>query len=212
MSRPPLLRRVLLFALALCAAGLPAAGLPAGGADLPAIADRWRSDTPIPPDVRKVLIVGITADNAARRRFEDRVVTLLRARTVEAITSYSIVPDLRAERDTAAVIGALFERRVEGVITVRLRPLDETPEEQRAAAWRDAMAKPERAREYVDAALRDLDTEAKEIGAEVAYWSMEDGHRVWAGRFHGAKIKTLRKEASAMAQTAIDEMRFAGLF
>jgi hypothetical protein len=200
-------RRALLIALALCAAGVPAAG-----ADHPALADRWRDEKPVPPDVRKVLIVGITADNAARRRFEDRFVTLLRARSVEAITSYSIVPDLGAERDPAAVLGALFERRVEGVITVRLAPLDKTPEEERAAAWRAAMAKQDQAREYVDAALRGFDVEADEFGAEVAYWSMDDGRRVWAGRFPGESMKRLRKEASAMVQTVIDEMRFAGLF
>jgi hypothetical protein len=206
-------RRALLLCPVLVALTLIGTGAPAAGADSPALADRWKSDQGVPPSMRKVLVVGITPDVQARRRFEDRVVTLLRARGVEAITGYSIVPDLGAERDTAAVLGALFGQRVEGVITVRLRPLDDkTKEEERAAAWRASMEEPEKARDYVDAALRDFVVEAKELGAEAAYWSMDDGRRIWAGRFPGASIKRLRKQAAQMCQAVIDDMRFVGLF
>jgi hypothetical protein len=181
-------------------------------ADSPGLADRWKNATGVAGSLRKVLVVGIVRDPKARRTFEDRAVTLLRARGAEAITSYSIVPDLAAGRDTAEILGALFRERVEGLITVRLRPIDDTPEEQRAAAWRTEMERTERPRDYVEAALRAMDTEASDFGAEVVYWSVDDGRRIWAGRFPGASIKRLRKDASAMVQTAIDEMRFEGLF
>jgi len=206
--RRALLRSAILVALFLCAAHAPVVG-----DDTPALADQWTSGRVLPQKIRNVLIVGITPDAQARRAFEDRFVTLLRARGGEAITSYSIVPDLTAERDPAAVLGALFARRVEGIITVRLRPFDKkTPEPERAAAWKTAMATPEPVRDYIAAALRDFDTKTKEFGAEVAFWSMDDERRVWAGRFPGESLKGLRSRASEMVQVLLDEMRFEGLY
>lgn len=208
MLRRALPRFAILAALALCAAHAPVSG-----GDAPALVDRWKSDRVLPQAIRNVLIVGIAADEHARRAFEDRFVTMLRARGGEASTSYSIVPDLRAERDSAAVLGALFARRVEGVITVRLRPFDKkTPEPERAAAWKSAMAGPEPVRDYVAAALRDFDTKTKQFGAEVVFWSMDDEKRVWAGRFSGYSLKALRNHAPGMVQVVLDDMRFAGLY
>jgi hypothetical protein len=207
MSRSAVLLVAGLATVAFCASIIPAVS-----GDAPGLVDRWKSATGVPPGLRKVLVVGIVRDPKTRRTFEDRFVTLLRARGVEAITSYSIVPDLAAGRDTAEVLGALFAQRVEGLITVRLRPLDDAPEEQRAAAWHTAMDGTERPRAYVESALGAMATEADDYGAEAVYWSVDNGRRIWAGRFPGASAKRLRKDASAMVQTVIDEMRFVGLY
>lgn len=181
-------------------------------AQVPGLEDRWMNAQGIPPGMRKVLVVGITPDAHARRAFEDRFVSLLRGREVEAITGYSIVPDLGAERDTAKVRDALLAQRVEGLITVRLTPLGDPTEEAWAAGWREAMTGPERARDYVDTGLRAFDAKASKYGVEVAFWSMDEGRRIWAGRFKGQKLKYLRKHASEMVRSVIDEMVFKGLF
>ena len=81
MSRRAPPYRALLVALALGALAAPAIA-----AEAPVLADRWKAAQGVPPSIRKVLIVGITPDVKARRRFEDRFVTVLRARSVEAIT------------------------------------------------------------------------------------------------------------------------------
>jgi len=207
MRRRALLRSAALAVLALCTARVPAAH-----AEAPGLADRWKDAQAIRPALRKVLVVGITPDAHARRAFEDRFVTLLRARGVEAITSYSIVPDLGAERDAAAVRDAFLAQRVEGLITVRLTPLEHPPEEAWAAGWREAVARPERARDYVETGLRGFDAKSSKFGVEAAFWSMDDGRRIWAGRFKGQSIKYLRGHASEMVQSVIDEMVFQGLF
>jgi hypothetical protein len=200
------LRYAILAALALGAA-------PIAADDIPALADRWKAAPTVTPGIRNVLVVGITPDSRARRAFEDRFVTLLRARGGEAITSYSIVADLTAERDPAAVLGALFARRVEGVITVRLVPLDDTKAERAwAAGWRAAAGGPEPVRDHIEAGLRGFQAKADEFGVEVAFWSMDDERRIWAGRFAAYPLKTLRKRASGMVQVVIDEMRFQGLY
>jgi len=207
MRRRAFLRSAVLAALALCTAGVPAAQ-----AQAPGLADRWKDAQAIRPALRKVLVVGITPDAHARRAFEDHFVSLLRGRGVEAITSYSIVPDLGAERDPAKVRDALLAQRVEGLITVRLTPLEDPPEEAWAAGWRETMTAPERARDYVETGLRAFDAKTKKFGVEVAFWSMDDGRRIWAGRFKGQKLKYLRAHASEMVRSVIDEMVFQGLF
>ncbi len=207
MRRRAILRSAALAVLALCTAGAPTAL-----AQAPGLADRWKDAQAIRPALRKVLVVGITPDAHARRAFEDRFVSLLRGRDVEAITSYSIVPDLGAAQDPATVRDALLAQRVEGLITVRLTPLGDPKEEAWAAGWREAMTGPERAREYVETGLRAFDAKSSKFGVEVAFWSMDDGRRIWAGRFKGQSIKFLRGHASEMAQSVIDEMVFQGLF
>src|SRR5262245_64135461 len=119
---------------------LAAIAPPVSAADIPGIVDRWEDTQAAKPGVGKVLVVGIVHDPKARRGFEDRFVTLLRARGTEAITGYSIVPDLQAERNPAVVLKALFDRQVDAVITVRLKPVDKTTEPAWAGGWREAMA------------------------------------------------------------------------
>ena len=207
MRRRAILPVAVLTALALCfACAQDARG------QAPGLEDRWKDAQAMRLAMRKVLVVGITLDAHARRAFEDHFVSLLRGREVEAITGYSIVPDLGAERDTAKVRDALLAQRVGGLITVRLAPLGDPPEEAWAAGWREAMTAPERARDYVDTGLRAFDVKASKYGVEVAFWSMDDGRRIWAGRFKGQKLKYLRGHASEMVRSVIDEMVFQGLF
>ena len=44
--------------------------------------------------LQKIAIVGISADREIRHRFEDKFVSHLRGRNHDAVTSYSLVPDL----------------------------------------------------------------------------------------------------------------------
>ena len=93
-------------------------------ADEPGLADRWMDPAAARIGLHKVLIVGITKDPKARRRFEDRLVTVLRTHNTEGVTSYSIVPDLQAPGDPEPIMKTLFAERVDGVISVRLKPVD----------------------------------------------------------------------------------------
>lgn len=197
----------LLLACAVCA--------PAAFADEPGLADRWMDPAAARIGLHKVLIVGIAKDPAARRRFEDRFVSALRAHNTEGVTSYSIVPDLQAPRDREEVLRILFAQRVDGVITVRLKPVDAKSEEAWAAGWSAAQAEPQRARAYVEASLKETNPEADDFGAEVTLWSLgsaDTGRRIWAGRFPRQSIKYLRKHVNEMVQLVINEMQYKDLF
>jgi hypothetical protein len=188
---------------------------PAVMGEEPGLADIWMDPGAARIGLHKILIVGIAKDPKARRRFEDRFVSALRGLHSEGVTSYSIVPDLQAPGDPAEVLKTLFAERVDGVITVRIKPMDKKAEEAWAAGWRAAQEQPQRARDYVDAALRDINPEADDFSAEVTLWSMGSvgsGRRIWAGRFPRQSIDFLRKHAPDMVQLVINEMQYKDLF
>jgi len=201
--------------LVACAALAPAAVAPPVRADESGLADRWMDATAARIGLHKVLIVGIAKDPRARRRFEDRLVTVLRTHDTEGVTSYSIVPDLQAPGDPEANMKTLFALRVDGVITVRLKPVDAKSEEAWAAGWRAAQQEPQRARAYVETSLREINPEADDFAAEVTLWAMgsvEPGRRIWAGRFPRQSINYLRKHVNEMVQLVVDEMQYKDLF
>jgi hypothetical protein len=201
--------------LVACAAVAPDAVAPPVRADEPGLADRWMDAAAARIGLHKVLIVGIAKDPRARRRFEDRFVTVLRTHNTEGVTSYSIVPDLQAPGDPQANMKTLFAQHVDGVITVRLKPVDAKSEEAWAAGWRAAQQEPQRARAYVETALREINPEADDFAAEVTLWAMgsvEPGRRIWAGRFPRQSIKYLRKHVDEMVQLIVDEMQYKDLF
>lgn len=201
--------------LVVCAALAPAVVAPPVLADEPELADRWMDPAAARIGLHKVLIVGITKDPKARRHFEDRFVTVLRTHNTEGVTSYSIVSDLQAPGDPEEIMKTLFAQRVDGVITVRLKPVDAKSEEAWAAGWRAAQQEPLRARAYIEAALRETNPEADDFAAEVTLWAMgsvEPGRRIWAGRFPRQSIKYLRKHVNEMVQLVVDEMQYKDLF
>lgn len=203
-SRPRLARSLVLL---LCAAWLSA---PAGRADSPYLADGWRTAAVVSP-FKRLLAAGITTDAPYRRHLEDRFVSMLRAHDVACLTSYSIVPTLPTPEERQKVVDMLLAQQVDGVITVSLVPLKETKEEEWAASWRQALDKPERLRDYVDAALRRPPEKTKRFGAEITLWDLATGYRIWAARTTAGKIDKLRNAAPYLVDDVMNELIHARL-
>ncbi|HZN02243.1 MAG TPA: hypothetical protein VFD06_01520 [Candidatus Polarisedimenticolia bacterium] len=211
-SRPRRRPADLLVAAAL-ACGLALPGLPTSPAraDAPALMDTWRGPGSARPEFKKVLVVGITRNAPARRRFEDLFVSILRGRESQAITSYSLAPDLDNIPDPEKVVETLFAGQVDGVITVRLVSLDGRDEAQWGEAWRKELDEPVRIRPYVTDSLRRLAPDADLHGAEFALWDVQTGERLWAGRSGPVKVKKLKKSATDLVQDVMTELRFRAL-
>lgn len=175
------------------------------------LADTWRDATTTQIELKKTLILAITTDTKIRHRFEDRFVTLLRGRELQATTSYSIVPDLRAVPDRDAVVTALLEQHVQGVIALRLVPLDAMTVEAWGAKWRDDLAKPILLRDYVNASLAQMNPDAAWYGVEATLWTMETRRCVWAARTKELQTGALRKGAGGLVEDIIDDLRFKNL-
>lgn len=177
------------------------------------LADRWKNQDADRVGFAKVVVVGITHDAAARRQFEDRFVSLLRGRSMQGITSYTLVPDLANVPDPQKVVETILADGVDGVFTVRFAPIDDkAAEEAWPEAWRAEIGAPGRVRDYVDASIRRPFVDAKRYGAEIIVWEVASGRRLWAGRFQPLKRKELQKNASAMTQDVMNQLVYEKVF
>jgi hypothetical protein len=181
----------------------------AGGAlpaDTPVLADRWSGPGSARPPFKKILVVGITRNAPARRRYEDLFVSQLRGREVQGTTSYPIVPDLEHPGDRDKTLETLLAGGVDGVITARLVLLDDRDEKEWAEAWRKEVETVVPIRAYVAESLQSLPPEGSLYGVEFALWGVDSGQRLWAGRSHPVKIKKIRKDANLLVQDVMTQL------
>jgi hypothetical protein len=177
----------------------------------PEIASSWKDPATEHPSYTKILIVGITRNAPARRQFEDLFVSVLRGRSLEGRTSYTLAPDLDNVKDPQAIVDTLFAEHVDGVITVRLVSMDHRKEEDWDADWRKDVQSGIAIRPYIQDSLKILAPDSHWHGAELALWDMQTGRRLWAARSAPLKVKALRKHATILVQDAMDELRYQEL-
>lgn len=79
----------------------------------------WRDPTYDGRPFGKLLVVGSTDNAGDRRAFEDAVVSDLRSRGVEAVASYTLIPDA-ADMKRDAVLAAARASGADGLISTRL--------------------------------------------------------------------------------------------
>lgn len=102
------------FAL-LCVAALALAAC----ATAPRIVQQWDDPAFVGGGFRRVLVLGVTRDGTVRRVFEDEFSAGLRARGVEAIQGYTLLPeDGRADR--ARIEQAVRTAKTDAVILTRV--------------------------------------------------------------------------------------------
>ena len=198
-----------LFALLTLSGGiLPGPPVPAALADAPVLADRWSGPGSARPPFHKLLVVAITRNAPARRRYEDLFVSQIRGREVQGITSYPIVADLEKPGDRNKVLETLLAGGVDGVITARLVSLEDRDEKEWAEAWRKEVEAVVPIRDYVQQSLASLPPEGSLYGVEFALWGVDSGQRLWAARSHPVKIKKIRKDANLLVQDVMTQLVF----
>jgi hypothetical protein len=79
----------------------------------------WRDPRFQGPPIRKVLVIGINEDRNARRIFEDEFARQLAARGVEAVASYTLIPQ-DGQVPEAVVAAAVRESGAEGILMTRV--------------------------------------------------------------------------------------------
>jgi hypothetical protein len=161
--------------------------------------------------LQKVIVAGIAGLTEERKRFEDQFLTLLRGRTIDGITSHSIVPHLDRVEDREALIRALNEKGIEAAITIRLVRLDEQTEEEWAEAWGRQPGSGIRIRDLVEQTLPQPEKRAKHYGVEVALWEADGWTMVWAARSDVYKRKELKDAADPFVQRTMNELIDRGL-
>lgn len=183
-----------------------------GATDELKVAEDWKSPGVSTRQFGNILVVAITDQQEARHRFEDKFVSHLRSQGVQGMTSHSLVADLQVIEDRDKVIDTLLQDEVDGVISIRLIPLDGRDEEEWSAAWRTQAGSEETLRELIRSTLPVKETNARRYGVEVALWSIEARSRVWAGRTEGYKLKHLKKRAGNFVENVMYTLKDANRF
>jgi hypothetical protein len=205
-------------AVATCAllAGLT---LGPGGCASTRITAAW-SDPAYPgPPFRRILVVGVTPESAVRRVFEDEFVRALQGAGVEAVASYTLLPE-----DGPAALerlkDAVEHERADGVLVTRVVGVDRRTEYSPGyvtaapgiawshslygyygAAW--AFYEPPVVREYEVVTLETNLWEARN--------PRDDGHLVWSVSTETFAPEDTRKETEELATILIRELRQRGL-
>ena len=101
------------------------------------LVDRWFDPEFERQKFKKLLVIAITDDLQARKNFENRFVSHLRGKYIEAVTSYSLVTDLvtldgKSKED---VLAAIDELKIDGAISVRTVSLRGLSEKDWGQAW-----------------------------------------------------------------------------
>ena len=179
---------------------------PVLGADF-GVVERWNDQGFTGGDYERLLVIGITTDRGVRHRFEDKLVTHLRAR-YEALTSYASVPDLSTVGSPGEVAQKLVAQNVSAILMVGLVPIEnDAAYESWASSWSASRSTETTARASLEQALTRSQVEAERYAVEIELWDSESRRRVWSGRTEPQKRKAWRGGASAMVQSLILALR-----
>ena len=176
------------------------------------LADREVLESPGDIHLTNVLVVGISDDRDIRNRFEDRFVTHLRGRGVQASASHSIVPDLTDLDDRDRILDAIYAEGVDAVLTVRAVRVERRGNAEWIAGWDAWSAAASTPRELIEASLPITGNRAKRYGVEFALWEIVGPRRLWAARSDVIKRKRLDDGAGDLLQAAIADLRDRGWF
>ncbi len=195
-----------LFAALLLSPAVPAADGPLR------LADRVALETAGDVRVASVLVVGISDDRDIRNRFEDRFVTHLRGRGVQASASHAIVPDLSDLEDRDRILDAIYAEGIDAVLTVRAVRIERGGDDDWVAAWDAWSATASTPRELIEASLPITGKKAGKYGVEFALWEIAGPRRLWAARSDVVKRKRLDDDSGDLLQAAIADLRDRGWF
>jgi hypothetical protein len=185
--------------------------LPALTAKQHRLVDKWTNPELERRPFAKIVVVAITDDAEIRKHFENKFVSHLRGRRVEASVSYRVAPDLTAPPSRGQVLEFIAEEGVDAAISVRVVPLKDRSEAEWGAAWRDALDGGGTLRQLVEASLPVPETKARSYGVEAALWDTDRRQRVWSGRTNPYTRKQLRKGGGTFVQFVIDALKMEGL-
>ena len=197
-------RRALPYAL------LAGTALLMGAIEPPRIVDSWSEESEN-GFFRKVIIVAITEDRQARRQFEGKFINHLRSRGIAGVASFELVPDLTAVTDREKIIAAIKEQQITGAISVRLVSLQETGEEEWAAAWKESLGPELTLREVVRSTEPIEIKKTKRYGVEITVWNTETRAAVWSGRTGMLKRKQVLKGGGSFVEGVLTLLEQKGI-
>ena len=175
------------------------------------LADRWADPQFEKSRFKKFLVVGITSDQQARRRFEERFVSMLRGRYLDGVASYTLVPDLTHVDSEKALLQSLDELGIEAAISVRLVAMKDVDPATWAQHWRSWLEQDPHLDGLIEDTLPLSFEKAKRYGAEFALWEGKDWDMVWGARTDALSKKKLGKRSGSYVRGVMNALEFDNL-
>jgi len=197
--RIPLLTTVLLAALCGCATT--------------ELTNTWKDPQYRGGPVKKIMVVGISNQASARRTFEDAFAEILKANGVEAVPSYTVVPEdgqmaedkLRTAVEQSGADGVLITRMVERQTKTTITPAAPMPIGARrsyygyySGAWIGY---------YEPATVHQFEY----IVAETTLFVAANPQPVWSGTTRTMESKDIRAATEGFAKPVIGALKKEGL-
>ncbi len=88
------------------------------------LVSRWHDIEYSGPKLKNVLVIGIMKNDIQRRYFEDELVKIIRDNGGQAVTSYTLIPDLASIDDKAEMTAIVKETGVDSVVITSLKSID----------------------------------------------------------------------------------------
>ena len=180
-----------------------------GAAAQPQLVAQWSSPADPGQKFQKILAIGITGDRELRHRFEDNVVTHLRGKDIQAVTSYSLVPDLQSPGSREEILQKIEAQKIDAALSFRAVPLEKSGETAWEAEWIKEAEGAGTLRELIQATLPLKATKSKLYGVEVTLWVNGTPARLWSGRSGVYKLGAWQDGASGFIQDVIGTLRYS---
>jgi hypothetical protein len=87
------------------------------------LATRWNDTEYKGPPLEKVLVVGVMKDDIKRRYYEDEFVKKINAGGRHAVTSYSLMPDLKAVDDKEELVAIVKKAGADSILITTLKAI-----------------------------------------------------------------------------------------
>jgi hypothetical protein len=183
-----------------------------GGCASTSLVNQWKSPGFSGPPLKKVLVVGVTKQPGPRRIFEDELSAALRAAGVQAVPSYTVIPqDGQAEQ--AVLERALRDIGADGVLVTRLVSREQktqvTPGFYQpmpamgmygwySSAWVGY---------YEPPTVYQYDV----VTADTSVYSVNAGELLWSGTTETFSPTDVAKETRGFAKIIIEALKKAGI-
>lgn len=187
--------------LAVCGAGAWGAG------SAYELADSRLSAGASPRRLEKLIVVGISGDREVRNRFEDKFVTHLRGKNIDALASHTLVSDLADPGDRDRILDALAREKVDGAMTIRAVALDDLGEKAWSADWTSWVEAPSTVRDLIRKTVPVPKKKSKIYGIELALWDVETARPLWAARTRPISVNDLRLGVGDLLQLTIESLK-----
>jgi len=195
----------------MAAAATLAIVLLAGGCASTSLTNQWRNTEFTGPPLKKLLVVGVSKDNAVRRIFEDEFAANLRAAGVEAIPSYTQLPQ-SGQVDEVTLQNAVAAVGADGVLVTRLVKVQQQTQVMPAvygppgvgfygwysSAWVGY---------YEPPSVYQYDV----VTAETSVYGLRKDELIWSGTTETFAPTDVKKETKEFAQIIIAALKKAGV-